>query len=118
MIAEPKVLYDNKGLDVIWNSASKNPSYIKNENAREKFCAGSGADVVRTGGFGLSLSGSEGTEQGSVGMSNAHGVADLGGRSAALLFTRELMYRACELSLNTDSDRDQAMEIYKLLISK
>ena len=112
-IAESRVIYDTKEIDIVANHTNENVSYIKGQ----EFCAGTGSDYARTGGFGISLSDKDTTEQGGVGISDSHGVESLGGRTSALLITRELMYRACELSLNTSSNRAQTIEIYKMFLN-
>lgn len=112
-IAESKTIYDSKDIDIVANQGDENISYIKGQ----EFCAGTGSDYARTGGFGISLGAKAAKNQDNVGISDSHGVDSLGGRTSALLITRELMYRACEVSLNTQSNREQTLEIYKLFLS-
>ncbi|HBL16790.1 MAG TPA: hypothetical protein DD417_08585 [Elusimicrobia bacterium] len=67
-----------------------------------------------TGGIGLSV-GVPGVPALKEGMTVERGKGELslGGRSPAALISRELMYRACELSLNLNADKDTTLRIYE-----
>lgn len=112
-----KVLYDNHGIAVIESIVEEKISYVKAEGSKSAYCEGIGSDFVKYGGGGLSLGGSDKSAKGSVGVGDQHGIEDLGGRSAEVLITRELMYRACELSVNTNSDHDQSLAIYQMFLT-
>lgn len=110
--AESHVLYDKLGVDVIASDASQTVSYIKEGTSSDQFCAGTGSDFAAYSSKGLSLAGKD-----SIGFSDNHGVAGFGGRTELVLIAREMMFRACELSLNTNSNREQSIEIYKMFLT-
>lgn len=113
---DKRVLFNSDGVSVIESVAQERVSYIKAEGSKDQYCEGTGSDFAKFGGAGFSLGGSDAAGKGSVGFGDSHGVEDLGGRSSALLITREMLYRACELSLNTDSNREQSIEIYQMFL--
>ena len=114
--ADSGVIYDARGVDVVANSAAELTSYIRESKSLDKYCKGPGSDYATFGGAGFSIGGSANNEKGGIGLTDTHGVQSLGGRTSALLVTRELMYRACELSLNTGADEANTVEIYKMFI--
>jgi hypothetical protein len=109
--AESHILYDKSGVDVIASDASQTVSYIKEGASKDQLCAGTGSDFAAYSNKGFSFGGKE-----NVGLTDDHGVAGFGGRTAMVLITREMMFRACELSLNTNSNRAESIEIYKLFL--
>lgn len=73
-----------------------------------KFCMTPETDAVPTTsvGFALSYQGTGASE------SDSDGAGVLGGRSPSVLITRELMYRACEFSMNYKLDKGEALTLY------
>ena len=48
----------------------------------------------------------------SISDKSSSGAVTLGGRDPTVLITRELMFRACELTLNTNAKPEAAVKIY------
>ena len=102
-------LYDRNGLDVLVEDASRKTTIIKDKGSLERFCRSPNPDFATGDSNAVSLGLGRGP---SIGTSSGAMIDSLGGRSPALLITRELMYRACELALNLDADAALAKEIY------
>lgn len=91
-------------------------TYIKQHGHIDRFCASRESDSDRTfsesGNVGVgSLSQNE-----MVGGEVTDGALSLGGRSPTVLITREMMYRACEMSMNLNTDKENTIKIYKMFI--
>ena len=71
------------------------------------FAQGSQASVS-----GLVAIGGGGSDKGGVGEGEESRETGLGGRSPAVLFARDLFFRACEFSRNYDLDKDEATTLY------
>lgn len=100
---------DRQGLDLIVEDASRKTTIIKDKNSVERFCRSPNPDFASGQSSAVSLGLPNGP---AVGTSAGAMIDSLGGRSSVLLITRELMYRACELSLNLDANADLSKEIY------
>lgn len=110
--AEPHIQNVN-GLMVVSTTADVEGLIIKDRSSTEQMCAGRMVNVSDTSDVSLGVS--EATTAESIGESS--GVVTLGGINPAVHMTSELMYRACELSLNLNlSDKDSA-EIYDAMIA-
>ena len=105
---------DRQGLDLVVEDASRKTTVIKDKNSAERFCRSPNPDFASGQSNAVSLGLPNGP---SVGTSAGAMIDSLGGRSPALLITRELMYRACELSLNLDANADLSKEIYWKFLS-
>jgi hypothetical protein len=83
-------------------------SYIKESPNSVRLCADRMSDIADTNivRFGIDLSG-EGTNEEAGDRSIA-----LGGRNPAVLITRELLYRACELSNNLNLSKEETLAVY------
>ena len=83
-----------------------------------QFCAEPLADVSESGSDGVQLSAS-----GSPALSEALDFSEsiteqgLGGRTASVLIVREMLFRACELAMNTDADPKLSLEIFERFLS-
>ena len=105
---------DRQGLDLVVEDSSRKTTVIKDKNSAERFCRSPNPDFAS----GQSNAVSVGLPNGpSVGTSAGAMIDSLGGRSPGLLITRELLYRACELSLNLDANADLSKEIYWKFLS-
>ena len=102
-------IYDRQGLDVLVEDASRKTTIIKDKTSLERFCRSPNPDFATGESNSVALGLGSGP---SIGTSSGAMIDSLGGRSSALLITRELMYRACELTLNLDADSALAKEIY------
>ncbi|SFV89077.1 hypothetical protein MNB_SUP05-SYMBIONT-5-1426 [hydrothermal vent metagenome] len=103
--------FERTGISVVQSSPGSKFSIIKDGNNSQKFCAPREADFSFTSskGFDLAVLG-KGEE---IGEKSTRGSLSLGGRDPAVLILRELVYRACELSVNSNSTKEQTVKIYK-----
>jgi hypothetical protein len=104
------------GIDLIVMEESSKVTYLKDNTTMEKFCASREIDSAQTFTQGVGLGISVGTLQDSISEQEGSGAVALGGRSPAVLITRELMFRACELALNLNLDSEKTIEIYKMFL--
>jgi hypothetical protein len=109
-------LIDRPGIDVVGAPADRQEIVIKDSKSLERFCKGPSPDVAMTASSGISLGLTAGVLPAGekVGDGSSRGALSLGGRSPAVLLARELMYRACELVINTRADPKTAIQIYKM----
>lgn len=107
---------ERSGFDVVVISEGQNASFFKDPKAMGRYCAAPEADVADTYKGGLTLKASDGTPKDghndTLDESQREIPVPLAGRSPEILLTREMLYRACELSLNIDADSQTAQEIY------
>lgn len=100
------------GVRILAIPADLSIAYIKANGNPERLCAPRFGDVsdTRSEDIGFSIpmtAGSTGVDAG-----NAVGAISLGGRDPAVLLVRELLFRACELSMNLNLDYEAAMQVY------
>ena len=105
---------NRNGLDIVIEDGSKKATVIKDLGSTERYCRTPNPDFAAVKGGSFALPTGIGT---SVGASESSAIDSLGGRSPAVLITRELMYRACELSLNLNADADLTRAIYTQFLS-
>ena len=74
----------------------------------EKVCLAPEPDAVPTSSVGFAFHYDGAEDQARAG----DGAGMLGGRSPAVLIARDLLYRACEFSLNNKLDADAALSLY------
>jgi hypothetical protein len=111
-------LIDRAGIDIVAGDAGRHFTYLKDQGTMERMCRGPEPDFSRTASGGISTA--MPTIMGSVaaiGDAASKGSLDLGGRDPAVLITRELMYRACELAANTNADPATEREIYRQFLA-
>ena len=104
------------GVDAIVMDNSAKVTYIKEHNHVDRFCASRESDVEATSSQGLMLGLSSVGQGEDIGENSTNGALSLGGRSPAVLITRELMYRACELTMNLNTDTKTSIEVYKMFL--
>lgn len=102
-------LYERQGIDVFVESSSLKTTVIKDKDSLERICRSPNPDFASGQTSGISVGLSKGP---TIGTSSGAMIDSLGGRSPAVLITRELMYRACELTLNLQATPDLSKEIY------
>jgi hypothetical protein len=108
-IAPPKPHVQKvNGLMVVSNTADVEGLIIKDRSSPEQMCAGRMVNVSDTSDVSLGVS--QGTTAESIGVGT--GMVSLGGINPAVHMTSELMYRACELSLNLNLDNNETAKIY------
>jgi len=108
-------LYDRDGVDLVLDHTTGFATIFKEANSTERSCRSVGPDFVTGQGDSISISAVGG---GGVSGGKSFDAAVAGGRSPGLLALREILYRACELSLNLNADKQLSMEIYKHFLGK
>ncbi len=109
-----KLLHERPGIDVVLIPASYGGTYFTSKISGERHCKAPDPDVTVQSNAGLSLSDIAGD---SIGFKDGEAAMSLGGRNPTLLITRELMYRACELTSNIYSDQEMTIAIYDRFLS-
>lgn len=112
-------LVDRNGIDIIGSPSDRLHIIILEGGSREQFCKGPGPDIAMTASAGINvgLGGVAGLPANAkIGESIGRGAMDLGGRSPAVLLARELLYRACELALNTRIDASTTISVFKMVL--
>mgnify|MGYP003674643151 CR=1 FL=1 len=102
-------VYDRQGIDVVIEPTTGNSFVLTDEKIRDQFCMTPPPDVIdsKNSSGSLSVKGvslSEGT-----GLS----LTGLGGRSPAVLISREIMYRTCELYVNGRVTKEESFSLFK-----
>ena len=102
------------GFDVLTRSPERHLVMFQTPDDIERFCMSPTPDAVGTASEGVKLCTlvPTGSEE-SVGEDASRGALSLGGRAPSVLITRELMYRACELSMNIKANPELTLEIYR-----
>jgi len=103
------VTQTDQGVEVLHLPGDEQFSYIKKNKSLVRLCTETNIDSSLTSSSGFSL----GALGDSFGDKSSSGAVTLGGRDPTVLITRELMFRACELSLNANLEPDDATKIYK-----
>ena len=112
---EPTMV-DRDGIDAMVMTEDQEVTYIKKPGDLERICASRGADSVATSESAIVLGFSGGGGGENLGEQTGRGELGLGGRSPSVLITRELLYRACELTNNLNTDEATTIEIYKMFL--
>ena len=102
------------GMTAISYPESHRVAFMKRNGNIEHLCAGAGIDVASSsvGGFSLDVAGNAlGSD--SIGDTHESVGTSLGGRNAAVLIIREILYRTCEISMNYELDADQALALFQ-----
>jgi len=110
-------LFDRDGIDVVLAAADRQAVMIKDPSSKERMCLAPGPDYSVTASRGVNLGVGMGLPVGPKGEQNiggdvSRGALSLGGRNPGVLIARELMYRACELSMNLNADQVTTLQIY------
>ena len=105
------------GINAIIMDNSAKVTYIKEHNHIDRYCASRESDSDKTSSQGIGFGLSTGTTGENIGENSTDGALSLGGRSPTVLITRELMYRACELSMNLNTDTKSTIELYKMFLN-
>lgn len=109
---EPTVM-EVKGLRIYNADSEHQTSFIKDHGSSERVCFSRGEDAVETGSSGVNgdlgfLNVSEDLSE-----SSNRGAVVLGGRDPAVLISREIFYRICELTINLNLDREEALKLFR-----
>jgi len=101
---------------VLHGTASLSTTVYQAPNDIKKFCLGRGADAAfeksESGSISLSLI-SVGKPESEAGKETSNaGEQEMSGRTPGVLITRELFYRTCELIVNSQLDKKEAIEMF------
>ena len=105
------------GIDMIVFSNEAKAAFVKEHGNQEIICASRESDAIKTSEEGMNFGISTLGTNDKIGEESGTGSLSLGGRSPIVLITRELMFRACELSMNLNTNTKQTIEIYKLFLN-
>lgn len=105
-------IYERDGVSTLLIPSDTREVYFKDSRSFERHCRAPGPDVSIQSSSGISLGASIiGKSEELSDTSGQSGLA-LGGRDPAVLLTRELMYRACELASNLNANQKTTISIY------
>ncbi len=107
-----KTLHERDGSDVILIPADYRETFFMSDSEGERHCRAPDPDFTVQSSTKIGLGVTTALEGDEVGSGSGQAALTLGGRSPALLITRELMYRACELSSNIAADGETTVAIY------
>lgn len=96
------------GINMVSNDAESQLLVIYTPEDREKMCLTPPPDAVATSSQGFAI----GVPGETVAETSGHGAAVMGGRSPAVLISREVFYRACELAMNYKLSKDEALALF------
>ncbi len=110
-------LVERNGIDVISNTSDTQMTFIKQHGNLERYCAARESDVADTSSSGVSFGAGTIGDTANISDGSSQGALSLGGRDPAVLIVRELMYRACELTMNLNTNKDDTINIYMKFMS-
>ncbi len=106
------IVLERDNVSAIANTADLQMTFIKKDGEKDRYCGPRQSDVADTRSSGATLGiGSLGKDE-NIGEGSSEGALSLGGRSPSVLIVREMLYRACELSMNLNTDSKTTIEIY------
>ena len=101
---------------VLYGTGSLHTTIYQDPKNLIKFCMGRGVEAAfkqsESGDIAISLVSIGNTDKESVGESENSGEEEMSGRTPAVLITRELFYRACELIINAQLDKKEAIQVF------
>ena len=107
------VMVSSEGVSLISNHPEIINTYIKQQNVQSVYCLEPDPDIAAGFGSSLSLNASDEKSKATLSGSEQESLISTGGLSPMVLVIRELMYRACELSMNTNANQQQSIAIYQ-----
>ncbi len=105
------------GVTVISNHPDIINTYVQPNSNQNMLCLGPYPDVVSTFSGSLNLGATVAGNEDKISASDGSNAISTGGLNPMVLMTRELMYRACELSMNSNADTEQQLAIYKIFLN-
>ena len=107
-------IYDRKGSDVIIEPTTGNSFLLTEQGVSDEFCMAPPPDMSDAKGSGASLA----LKGVALSDNTSVSVATLGGRSPAVLISREILYRTCELYVNLRLKKEDAIALFKDSMSR
>lgn len=105
-------IYERDGVSTLLIPSDVREVYFKDARSFERHCRAPGPDVSIQSSSGISLGTSLIGKSEEISDTNGQSGLSLGGRDPAVLLTRELMYRACELASNLNANQKTTISIY------
>jgi hypothetical protein len=109
---KPGITASLDGIKIYSSTSDMQSSFLKYRNSGEHFCDSRMSDVADTESASVGLGVSVVGKSESVNDGASRGAVSLGGRSPAVLITREVMYRTCEMVMNLDLNKKEALDLY------
>jgi len=109
---EPGFMQDVGGIKIYSSTADLQAAFLKDRKADEHFCDSRPSDVADTASASIGLSSALVGQNEQITDGASRGAVTLGGRSPAVLITREVMYRTCEMIMNMNLNKTEALDLY------
>lgn len=114
---EVKTVIERDGIDMVLIPANYREVYFSPESSQERHCRAPDPDFTVQSSDSFSVKESlTGASSAGFGGGEGEAAVTLGGRSPDVLITRELMFRACEMSSNIGADHETTVAIYSLFL--
>jgi hypothetical protein len=111
-------IFERDGISMVVVPSNSRETYFSDPKSMERHCRAPSPDVSLTSSEGVSINVPSPAGGGvGLGEDTSTGALGLGGRSPAVLISRELLYRACELSNNLNLPRDQALKLFQDILA-
>jgi len=111
-------LFDRSGIDIVIDHNNGIGYIISDAKETEKFCKSPSPDALSGQSSGISLGIPTPVGGTSIGDNSGISSVGLGGRSPAVLVTREIMYRFCEFDTNHRLNTVDAINLFRETVSK
>ncbi len=102
----------SQGVRIFSTTADQQSTLMKDHDSTERFCLARGADVADTESAGIGATVGLKSNSDNLSEGSSRGAIDLGGRNPAVLITRELMYRTCEIIMNLNLTKEESLKLY------
>lgn len=107
-------IFERGGVSMVVVPSGSRETYFSDPKSLERHCRAPSPDVSLTSSEGVSFNVPSPVGGGvGVGEDASTGALGLGGRSPAVLISRELLYRACELANNLNLPREQSLKLFQ-----
>jgi len=100
---------DDPSTQLISSDATRKTGFTKNAESLQKFCLQTNADLGVTQSESLSLGDKLGD---TIGAGENQAEISLGGRDPEVLIIREVLYRSCETTLNSNLNAHDSLKVY------
>lgn len=104
------------GINIVSNHPDIINTYVQPIDNQTVICLEPDPDFTSTFNGSFSLGANVGTNSSTIGDSKGQSAVTAGGLSPMVLIARELLYRACELSMNTNATAEQQIAIYQTFL--
>lgn len=109
-------IQEAQGITVISNHPDVINTYLQPNGNRNMLCLEPDPDVASSFNGSLSLGAKIAGNDDTISRSDGSSTISTGGLNPMVLIIREMLYRACELSMNSNANAEEQLEIYKLFL--